>query len=145
MRGPDDKPLKIIQTIGAGDYMTFGMCLLQDENGMEVELIEKNNINKGAEGVTQAILKKWLTSGASTHTYKHLIECLRQSEMDALADNIAGIYMSLQSIKSTEVLMLMVASALSNTMSTCKIWACARVNMSSASGLPGQGCCIAKL
>ena len=29
----NDKPLKIIQTIAAGDYMTFGMYLLQDDNG----------------------------------------------------------------------------------------------------------------
>ena len=91
MKGPDGKPLKIIQTIAAGDYMTFGMYLLQDENGVEVELIEKNNIHKGTDGVTQSILQKWLTSGAAlTRTYQHLIECLGQSELGALADNIAN-------------------------------------------------------
>ena len=89
MRGADGKPLKIIQTIAAGDYMTFGMYLLQDENGVEVELIEKNNKDKGAERVTQSILQKWLTSGAApTRTYQHLIECLEQSELGALADLI---------------------------------------------------------
>ena len=36
MKGADGKPLRIVQTIAAGDYMTFGMCLLQDENGDEV-------------------------------------------------------------------------------------------------------------
>ena len=87
MRGEDGKPLKIIQTIAAGEYITFGMYLLQDENGVEVELIEKNNKDKGAEGVTQSILQKWLTSGAApTRTYQHLIECLGQSELGALAD-----------------------------------------------------------
>ena len=94
MRGTDGKPLKIIQTIAAGDYMTFGMYLLQDRNGVEVELIEKNNIHKGAEGVTQSILQKWLKSGAaSTHTYQHLIECLEQSELGALADLITSTTM----------------------------------------------------
>ena len=33
MKGADGKPLKIIETVAAGDYMTFGMCLLKDENG----------------------------------------------------------------------------------------------------------------
>ena len=89
MKGTDGKPLKIIQSIAAGDYMTFGMCLLQDENGDEVELIEKDHIQKGAEAVTQAIFKKWLTSGAPTRACQHLIECLRQSELGTLADNIA--------------------------------------------------------
>ena len=91
MRGADGKPFKIIQTIAAGDYMTFGMYLLQDDNGVEVELIEKNNKDKGAEGVTQSILQKWLTNGtAPTRTYQHLIESLGQSELGALADLIAS-------------------------------------------------------
>ena len=90
MKGADGKPLKIVQKIAAHDYTTFGMCLLQDENGEEVALIEKNHINKGAESVTQAILQKWLTSDAPTRTYQHLIECLRQSELGALAELIAN-------------------------------------------------------
>ena len=90
MKGADGKSLKIIQTIAAHDFITFGMCLLQDENGEEVDLIEKNHINKGADSVTKAILKKWLTSDAPTRTYQHLIECLRQSELGALAELIAN-------------------------------------------------------
>ena len=90
MKGADGKPLKIVQKIAAHDYTTFGMCLLQDENGEEVDLIEKDHINKGSESVTQAILQKWLTSDAPTRTYQHLIECLRQSELGALAELIAN-------------------------------------------------------
>ena len=91
MKRTDGKPLEIIQTIAAGDYMTFGMYLLKDDNGVEVELIRKNHKEDGAEGVTQSILQKWLTSGAApTHTYQHLIECLEQSELGALADLIAN-------------------------------------------------------
>ena len=85
MKGADGKPLKIIETVAAGDYVTFGMCLLQDENGEQVGLIERDQINKGAEAVTRTIIQKWLTSGAPTRTYQHLIECLRQSELGALA------------------------------------------------------------
>ena len=47
-------------------------------------------VSKGAESVTKEILKKWLTSDAPTHTYQHLIECLRQSELGALAEVIAN-------------------------------------------------------
>ena len=90
MQGVDGKPLKIVQKIAAHDYTTFGMYLLQDENGEEVTLIEKDHIIKGAESVTQAILQKWLTSDAPTRTYQHLIECLRQSELGALAELIAN-------------------------------------------------------
>ena len=88
MKGADGKPLKIVQKIAAHDYTTFGMYLLQDENGEEVDIIEKDH--KGAEGVTKEILKKWLTSDAPTRTYQHLIECLRQSELGALAELIAN-------------------------------------------------------
>ena len=89
MKGVDGKPLKTIPTIAAHDYSTFGMCLLQDENGEEVALLKKNNIHDGAESVTEAILQKWLTSDAPTRSYQHLIECLRQSELGALAEHIA--------------------------------------------------------
>ena len=89
MKRADGKPLKIIQTIAAEDYMTFGMFLLQDENEHNVKLIEKTRIQKGPESVTNAIIYKWLTSGAApTRTYQHFIECLRLSELDALADSI---------------------------------------------------------
>ena len=68
--------------------MTFGMCLLQDENGDAMELIEKNHKQNGAESVTQALLKRWLKSGAPTCRYGHMIECLRDSDLGALADDI---------------------------------------------------------
>ena len=90
MKSADGKPLKMIQKIAAGDYMTFGMLLLQDDNGEEVTAIKRDRIHDDPESVTQAILVKWLTScAAPTHTYQHLIECLRQSELGTLADNIA--------------------------------------------------------
>ena len=84
------KGLNVIQRIAAGDWETFGMCLLQDENGVKVDLIKKNNRQDGPEGITQAILKEWLIDGPErTCTYGHLIRCLRESELVALADDIA--------------------------------------------------------
>ena len=88
MKGADGKPLKIIDKVSGGDYVTFGMCLLQDENGEQVGLIKKDHINEGAKDVTDVILQKWLTSGAPTRTYQHFIECLRQSELGTLAEQI---------------------------------------------------------
>ena len=91
MRGADGNPLRIIPRIAAGDYMTFGMCLLQDENGDQVKLIKKDHRQDGTESVTQAIIQKWLTSGAAPiRTYQHLIECLRQPELGALAEDISN-------------------------------------------------------
>ena len=85
MKGADGKPLKIIETVAAGDYMRFGMLLLQDENRDQIDLIKNNHIEDGDVGVTLAILRKWL---AIARTYQHLIKCLEQSGLGALAEDI---------------------------------------------------------
>ena len=90
MKGTDGKPLNIIQVISAKEYMTFGMYLLEDDNGTAVDLIKKDHIQDGAKSVTQAILKQWLISTAAPRTYQHLIECLRETDgLDGLAELIA--------------------------------------------------------
>ena len=86
MKGPDGKLLKIVQTIAANDCTTFGMCLLQDENGDEVALLKK--IHDGPESVTDAIIRKWLKSDVPTRTYQHFIECLKVADLGALAELI---------------------------------------------------------
>ena len=88
MKGADGKPMRVIETIAASNYEIFGMYLLQDKNGTMVDLLKKNHIHNGAESVTAAIIQKWLTSDAPTRSYQHLIECLRQSELGALAELI---------------------------------------------------------
>ena len=90
MKGADGKPLKVIETINESNYKTFGIHLLQDANGAQVDLIKKNQISNGDENVTRAILQKWLESDAPTRTYQHLIECLRKSGLGALAELIAN-------------------------------------------------------
>ena len=89
MTATDGRPLRIVETIAASDYKKFGMFLLQDKNGAAVDILKKNHISEGAEAITQSIIKKWLTSGAPTRTYQHLVECLGQSELGALAEDIA--------------------------------------------------------
>ena len=88
MKGANGESLKVVQKIAKGDYMTFGMCLLQDENGDEVEGIKRDHKQDGPESVTHAILRKWLKRKSLTHTYHRLIECLRDSDLDELADDI---------------------------------------------------------
>ena len=89
MQGTDGTPLRIIERVAACDYTTFGVCLLHDENGDEVERIKRDHRQDGTEGITQAIIRQWLASGGPTCTYQHLIECLNQAGLGALAENIA--------------------------------------------------------
>ena len=89
MKGANGKPLKIIMEISAKDYMTFGMCLLQDENGAAVDVLKKDHIQEGAKNVTRAILQQWLTSTAAPRTYQHLIDSLKLTDgLDGLAELI---------------------------------------------------------
>ena len=88
MKGADGKNLKVIPRIAAGDYVMFGMRLLQDENGDQVELIKRDHRQDGTESVIQAIIRKWLESGAAPT--QDLIECLRKSGLGALAKDIAN-------------------------------------------------------
>ena len=89
MRGTDGTPLRIIERVAASGYTIFGICLLHDENGDKVKMIENDYGHKGAEAITQAIIRKWLTSGGPTCTYQHLIECLNQSGLREIAELIA--------------------------------------------------------
>ena len=91
MKGVDGKPLSVIRQI-ADNYYTFGVNLLQDSNGEEVDVIERDY--KEAEAITCEILKKWLRDGGSTCTYPYLMKCLRKSELGALADDIAHEWVS---------------------------------------------------
>ena len=89
MKGADSTPLRIIETVAASDFTTFGMCLLQNKNRDKVEIIERDYRHKGAEAVTEAIIQKWLKSG---EPYEHLIKCLNQSGLGALTKLIAENY-----------------------------------------------------
>ena len=74
----------------ADKYYIFGMHLLQDSNGVKVDVIKRDHTHEGTESITREILKKWLRDGGPTCTYPHLINCLRKSELGALADEISG-------------------------------------------------------
>ena len=86
MTGTNGENLNIITKVAAGNYRAFGILLLQDENGKQVDLLEKKQ-GCSINTVVQEILKTWLDNGP-TRTYQHLIECLRQSGLGVLAEEI---------------------------------------------------------
>ena len=83
------KTVDLIKRIAVGQYTSFGMQLLQDENGVSVKLLKRDH--NGAEVVTEAILQQWLTNGGPNCTYSHLIYSLRAAKFGGLADEIAKI------------------------------------------------------
>ena len=82
------RPVKIIQRIAADKYKDFGMHLLNDANMTEVDVLERRHIYEGPEGITEAIIKKWLVSGSTPRTWEHLIACIRKCRLGALAEDI---------------------------------------------------------
>ena len=117
MEGADGKNLRIIPRIAAGDYMTFGMRLLQDKNGDHVELIKRDHRQDGTESVVQAIIRKWLANGAAPT--QHLIECLRKSGLGALAEDIDSA-IACEGICDNTIIII----TLTLTIQICTIVAC---------------------
>ena len=104
MVGADGRPLKIIQRIAAGKYKDFGMYLLNDENMTEVDLLKRRHIHEGTEDITEAIILKWLQESEPTsHTWEHLIGCIRKCRLGALAGEIesalsSGVYNTVSNV-----------------------------------------------
>ena len=99
---PDDEPtiarlkdiknrdgLNVIDTIAANDYRSFGLRLLEDDNGKKIGLIEKDNKANGCSSVVEKILQEWLEQ--KNATYRRLIDCLRESGMGAFAERIEAM------------------------------------------------------
>ena len=89
MKGVDERSLNVIGKI-AGNYYDFGMNLLQDSNGVEVDIIVNNHIHHGTVAIAREILRKWICRGGSTCTYQYLMDRLRESELGSLADEMEG-------------------------------------------------------
>ena len=92
-------PVEFIKRVAADKYKYFGMYLLNDENMTEVDLLERLNFHEGPEGITEAIIKKWLVSGSTPRTYEHLIACIKKCGLGALAEDIenapSGIHVAI--------------------------------------------------
>ena len=82
-------PINIIQRIGV-NYSTFGIFLLNDDNGTLVDAL-KSEHHHNAENITTAIFQKWLEGmGKKPVSWATLIAALRQATLNTLADQIAA-------------------------------------------------------
>ena len=84
--GPNG-PIKILEQIAA-HYQVFGLFLLNDTNGALVSAIQREYFHVPID-ITRAILRQWLQTGEpSTVTWRVLVQCLRDSELNSLASEI---------------------------------------------------------
>ena len=79
----------ILQQIGA-NYKDFGIFLLKDDTGAKTSTIVKQE--KGDVGeINQAIFQNWIDGKGMPCTWKILVECLRDVELNVLANEIEEV------------------------------------------------------
>ena len=70
------------------DYEKFGTLLLEDNKGNKVDSIAKSK-HYIPVNITVEILKQWLQGkGRKPVTWQTLVKCLRDTNLNALADDI---------------------------------------------------------
>ena len=81
--------INVLEKIGT-NYTTFGIFLLNDDNGAKVESIAKE---KGESiHISIKILSKWLQGeGMQPPTWSTLIEALKMSNLGVLAEDIRAV------------------------------------------------------
>ena len=72
------------------NYKTFGTFLLRDKTGMVVKTIE--NDQRTAHNITLQILHDWLIGRGESITWQSLVQALRSSDLNVLADRVADKY-----------------------------------------------------
>ena len=83
---PDLLRLKVPQGVGP-EYSTFGVLLLNDTTGSRVASMEIECSNS-PERITRKILQEWLEGKGLPVTWETLINTLRDTGLEALADQI---------------------------------------------------------
>ena len=81
--------LDIHKDIGP-NYKIFGTFLLLDKTGMVVKTIE--NDQRTAHNITLQILQEWLIGRGESITWQSLVQALRSSDLNVLADRVADKY-----------------------------------------------------
>ena len=107
-RTPQNITLQILQEwlIGRGESITwqslvqdkdvgpnfnsFGTFLLRDKTGMVVKTIE--NDHRTAHNITLQILHEWLIGRGESISWQSLVQALRSSDLNVLADRVADKY-----------------------------------------------------
>ena len=73
------------------NYKKFGTFLLKDDNGTIVSGIERTKIYNVDE-INVAILEKWISGkGQKPITWDTLVNCLRDTDLNALANDIEEV------------------------------------------------------
>ena len=87
----DGKKLNIISQIGTY-YISFGILLLEDNEGNEIYAIE-NELQRNALAINNRILYLWLNGkGKQPVTWETLIEVLEQIDLTVLASKIEDYF-----------------------------------------------------
>lgn len=68
-------------------YSSIGRKMLKDEHGAVVQGLWYANIGD-LKQTTMAILKKWLSGVGEPATWDQLVQCLRCSDLNAVADDV---------------------------------------------------------
>ena len=115
MKSPDDPPnlsalrnftvkegaIDIAEKIGT-DYEHFGTLLLNDNDGTKVKNIETSKHGDPVH-ITVEILKQWRQGkGRSPVTWRTLVDCLRGTGLNVLADKIELSLSSLNGSKDLD-------------------------------------------
>ena len=69
------------------NFNSFGTFLLRDKTGMVVKTIE--NDQRTAHNITLQILQEWLIGRGESITWQSLVQALRSSDLNVLADRVA--------------------------------------------------------
>ena len=72
------------------NFNSFGTSLLRDKTGMVVKTIE--NDHRTAHNITLQILHEWLIGRGESITWQSLVQALRSSDLNVLADRVAHKY-----------------------------------------------------
>ena len=83
---PNLLQIKIHKKIGA-NYMDFGIFLLNDDDGSQLESIEMECQGK-PECIARKIFQEWVLGKGKPLTWQTLVETLRDCELNVLADQI---------------------------------------------------------
>ena len=76
----------ILQRIGA-NYKDFGIFLLKDDDGAKTSAIVKQE-RGDVDEINQAIFQKWIDGKGMLCTWKTLVECLQDVDLNSLANDI---------------------------------------------------------
>ena len=82
--------INIPEQIGT-NYRTFGIFLLKDDNGTIISGIERAKMH-AADEINEAILERWIGGkGKGPFTWDTLVQCLRDTELNTLANEIEEV------------------------------------------------------